>query len=91
MKIPNGLLASVALQCIHPTTGEGGDFLFSGDSHRDPDSIVSPVFNDLQELWDWARLNNWESVGGRFRYNGTAQSHGDKVSAYVAERYPNVI
>lgn len=45
-----GLIARVAIQCDCPDTGATGTFLFSGESHRNKHSRVTPVYDDLHEL-----------------------------------------
>jgi hypothetical protein len=65
---PHGLIAYAAIQCTHPETGETGDWLYTGSSHREQDSAVSPVFPDLIGLFNWARENHWVSYGPGFVY-----------------------
>jgi hypothetical protein len=62
-KIPRGLHARSVIQCVEPDTGEIGCWLFTGDSHREPGSRVSPVFSDCLELFTWCRRNNWRRYG----------------------------
>ena len=59
-----GLIARVAIQCQCPDTGETGTFLFSGESHRNKLSRVTPVFDDLHELLTTLNRadSNWEEV-----------------------------
>jgi hypothetical protein len=60
--LPTGLIARIATQCIDPVTGKTGSFLFTGDSHKEEDSRVSPLFGNLSDLFIWAKLE-WVSVG----------------------------
>lgn len=62
--IPRGLIARVAIQCVCPDTGETGSFLFSGESHRASCSRVSPVYDDLAELFPAVRAEWREVVEG---------------------------
>lgn len=59
----NGLLASVAIQCVEPVSGKTGCFLFSGESHRDAGSCKTPVFSDLMQLFQWLPANGWNQIG----------------------------
>lgn len=60
--------AQVAVQCVHPDTGEIGAWLFIGDSHRKPGSAVSPVFPDCYTLFkEFTQPNGWvNSLGGSY-------------------------
>jgi hypothetical protein len=60
-KYPIGTIARLAMQCKHPVSGKIGDFLFLGDSHRDPESVVSECFPDYVDFYNWARANKWVS------------------------------
>lgn len=57
---PPGTEASLAIQCVCPDTGETGDFLFIGDSHRAEGSRVSRIYPDLSDLIrgepDWKQV-----------------------------------
>jgi hypothetical protein len=67
-QLPNGLIARVAIQCEHPVTHQTGSFLFSGDTHRNADSVHSPCLPDLYELHQWCLGNYWVSVGSGYVY-----------------------
>lgn len=69
IKPKSGTIARVAIQCRHPVTGETGTFLFVGDSHRDKTAPVSPVKSSVLELYQWARVNNWQQVGAHYQFN----------------------
>ena len=56
-----GLIARVAIQCDCPDTGKTGSFLFSGESHRNKHSRVTPVYSDLHEMFN-AIKPDWEEV-----------------------------
>ena len=64
MKILNGTIARPTYRCIHPVTKEVGDWLFTGDNHKDETAIVSPLFDNFGELAQWAQLNHWEAITG---------------------------
>lgn len=72
MNIPHtpydGLIARTATQCACPNSGETGSFLYSGDSHKEKGSRVTPVCADLCELYAYLRENRWESVGHNGAY-----------------------
>jgi hypothetical protein len=68
-----GTLVRTAIQCQHPVTGETGSFFFSGNTHRDPASVHSPVFPSLYDLYRWARDNGFEPVPGTAEYRYTGQ------------------
>lgn len=55
----SGLIARTAIQCVCPDTGKTGSFLFSGESHRNKGSRVTPVFNDLTALYQFLNFNDW--------------------------------
>lgn len=57
---PTGTLAYLAIQCTCPDTQQTGSFLFTGETHRNPDSRVSPVFDDCVELFQWCNANGWK-------------------------------
>lgn len=59
-----GTIAREAIQCVCPDTGETGSFLFTGESHRNPGSRVSPIFSGLAGVFEWANANGWESESG---------------------------
>lgn len=61
LPLPRGLTARVAIQCDCPDTGHTGSFLFSGESHRSAGSRVSPVYDDLSELFPAVRAD-WQEV-----------------------------
>ncbi len=61
LPLPRGLIARVAIQCTCPDTGATGSFLFSGESHRNKLSRVSPVYDDLAELFPAVRAE-WQEV-----------------------------
>lgn len=67
---PHGTIAREAIQCVCPDTGALGSFLFTGESHRNKGSRVSPVCADLAELYIWARENGWVSEGGARVFRG---------------------
>lgn len=55
-------IAKIALQCIHPISGDTGTFLYkNGSSHRDPEAALSECFTDLAELHAWAIADGWRS------------------------------
>lgn len=56
-----GLIARLAIQCDCPDTGETGSFLFSGESHRNKHSRVTPVYADLCDLFQ-AIQPDWEQI-----------------------------
>ena len=47
-----GEVASLAICCNCPDTGEEGDFLFVGPSHRVKGTRVTPLYKDLQNLFN---------------------------------------
>ena len=61
-----GTFAKVAIQCKYPGTTKEGSFLFTGDSHRNPNNIRSPRFNDCAELHRYAVENGWKSEGSGY-------------------------
>lgn len=62
-KIPvSGTVARVAIQCVCPDTGEQGSFLFTGPSHRTRFTRVSPLFDDLYELFKSVGPLGWHEV-----------------------------
>lgn len=61
---PNGLLCKIAVQCVDPETGIVGDFLFAGESHREKGARVSPVYDDLSELYRWMAASKYEHTSG---------------------------
>lgn len=61
LPLPRGLIARVAIQCPCPDTGHIGSFLFSGESHAAAGSRVSPVYDDLAELFPAIRAE-WDEV-----------------------------
>lgn len=52
--------AKYTIQCTCPDTGKTGDWLFSGDDHREKGTQISPVFTGLTELFGWMKRNGWE-------------------------------
>ena len=60
-KVFQGTLAQVAIQCIDPETGMTGSWLFTGLSHRELGSRVTPVFADVYDLTQNLK-GQWESV-----------------------------
>jgi len=69
-KIFKGTIARPAFQCVHPETGERGDWLFVGDSHKEIGVSVSPVLPDYYELIQWTRANGWQPVGDAYVFQG---------------------
>ncbi len=63
-----GTIARTAIQCTCPDTGKTGSFLYTGTSHRESGSRVSPVCRDLAELYTWTAENDWLSEGGAHVY-----------------------
>jgi hypothetical protein len=59
-----GTTAQVAVQCRCANTRKLGSFLFVGESHRNYDSRVSPVFDNVGELFAWCHRENWIGVNG---------------------------
>lgn len=57
-----GTRAYLAIQCQCPNTEEVGDFLFVGDSPRIKGSRVTPIFVNLQELYNYIR-KDWKEDG----------------------------
>ena len=57
-----GVMARLVIQCVCPDTGETGDFLFVGDSHRAKGSRVSRIYPDLSDLIRGEP--DWEQVPG---------------------------
>jgi hypothetical protein len=93
LPLANGLLASMAIQCQCPDTGEIGTFLFTGESHRGSGSRVTPVM-DVYELFQWMRENGWSQIGhgspARYIYHtfmDKAKEHNDtlETEAYLNE------
>jgi hypothetical protein len=72
LNIFKGTIARPAIQCVDPRSGRLGDWLFTGDRHKDLSAIVSPLFRDLAELHQWAMANNWAGVGNGYVYGGAA-------------------
>lgn len=74
----HGTIARVAIQCIDPATGQTGDFLFTGESHREQGARVSPLFGCLQSLFEWTRTAGWEPYCDHtaFRYSHSATGAG---------------
>lgn len=66
-----GTIARPAIQCVEPVSAKEGCFLFTGDSHRETGSAVSPVFDDLYELFQWCQANGWKGVGAAYVYAPT--------------------
>lgn len=60
-KAPKGLIAQIAISCRCPDTGIEGSFLFSGETWRAKGSRVSPVYDDLAELFP-AVCADWEQI-----------------------------
>ena len=60
-KAVKGLIARVAIQCDCPDTGKTGSFLYSGESHRNKHSRVTPIYDDLHELFH-AVKPDWQEV-----------------------------
>lgn len=60
-KAVKGLIARLAIQCECPDTGKTGSFLYSGESHRNKQSRVTPIYNDLAELFPAVR-QEWDEV-----------------------------
>ncbi len=94
MKHQNGLLASLAIQCVHPDTGETGCWLFGGESHRNPGSAKTPVFKDLADLFQWLAPNGWNAIGHglqqRYIYHDFME-HGRMVENEMLSKHPNCI
>jgi len=66
-KIFKGTIARVAISCTYPDTGEIGCFLYTGDTHRDTNNIVSPVFGDLWDLYNYLRDGKlWTPYNGAY-------------------------
>ncbi|HSS99163.1 MAG TPA: hypothetical protein VLK33_19145 [Terriglobales bacterium] len=64
-----GTIARVAIQCDCPDTGLTGSFLFTGESHKTKGSRVTPVYDDLAELFpavkaDWSEVSPGNSAYG---------------------------
>lgn len=57
-----GVVAALAIQCKDPDSGEVGSFLFDGVDHRTQGTRISPVFNDLVDLFRWMGKDWKESV-----------------------------
>ena len=56
-----GTIARLAIQCICPDTGVEGSFLFTGESHHQKLSRVTPVYDDLAELFPAVKAD-WEEA-----------------------------
>lgn len=56
-----GTIARLAIQCDCPDTGATGSFLYTGESHRQRLSRVTPVYDDLAELFPAIRAE-WERI-----------------------------
>jgi hypothetical protein len=61
-----GTIAQVAIQCRNPCTEETGTFLFTGNSHRNTSSVVSPTFSDIWELFKWTKNHDWKCQGASY-------------------------
>lgn len=59
--IYKGTIARVAIQCECPDTGLTGSFLFTGESHKTKGSRVSPIYDDLAELFPAVKAH-WQEV-----------------------------
>lgn len=68
MKIHNGTLADIAIQCVHPETKSTGCWLFVAGNHREHGTSVSPLFDNLAPLYGWMRENGWKTIGRRAIY-----------------------
>jgi hypothetical protein len=73
----SGLIARLAIQCICPDTGQEGSFLYSGESHKTKHSRVTPVYDDLAELFpavaqEWEEIKQGDASMG-FRFKGEAK------------------
>jgi hypothetical protein len=77
-EVNTGTLADCAIQCIHPETGETGCWLFTAGNHRAKGTTVSPVFDDVVDLFLCAKLNQWEEIAGRYRYACGAKLRTDE-------------
>lgn len=64
LPLARGLISRLAIQCVCPDTGHKGSFLFTGESPKTKLSRVSPVYDDLTELFPAVRAAGWASVGG---------------------------
>lgn len=56
------MAARVAIQCDCPDTGLTGSFLFVGESHRAKHSRVSPVYDDLAEMFPAVIGAGWKQT-----------------------------
>lgn len=52
--------AQYTIQCQNPDTGEVGNWIFKGESHRIKQSAISPIFKDLHALFVWMSENGWK-------------------------------
>ena len=68
-KVFKGTIARTAIQCDYPN-GKTGTFIFTGEDHRNPDAIVSPLFPSVYEMVKWANANNWTSYAGPYVFDG---------------------
>lgn len=67
-KLTNGLIGRMAIQCMHPESGQTGTFLYAGDSHRNADNVLSPCCADIIALHSWARANGWIPYADAYVY-----------------------
>lgn len=51
-------------QCQDPETGKTGCWAFEGDDHRKIGTRISPVFDDLANLFHWLNTNGFTQVPG---------------------------
>jgi hypothetical protein len=61
-----GTVAKTAIQCTNQATGETGTFLFIGENHRDPLSVVSPTMDGIWDLFQWCKEHEWKANGSGY-------------------------
>lgn len=71
MLMKRGLIASTAIQCRDPRTGETGDWIYSGRDHTAPGAAQSPLFHNIIKLVDWCRANGWKPCEEGYVYEPT--------------------
>lgn len=60
---PVGTRARYTMQCIHPESGQTGDWLFTGDDHHVPGTSLSPLFPDILRFHQWKEQAGWTHAG----------------------------
>ena len=55
--------AGYTVQCLHPEHQKIGCWVFTGDDHTAPGTTLSPLFTNLQGLFQWMNDNDWSIFG----------------------------